>query len=119
MAINIGQNHEMSQESLKAISGEYPKVHAVRTDKRYSKKKTEHNGTRSRHDTSKWHKRTQSPKTCTKCGYSNKHKECPARNSKFNFCHKRGHYEKVCTNKLKTHIVDEMYSTGSSSEDSD
>ena len=37
MATNIGQNHEMSQESLKAISGEDSKVHAVR-DKRYSKK---------------------------------------------------------------------------------
>ena len=52
MALNIGQNHEMSQESLKAISGEDSKVYAVR-DKRYSKKKTEHHGTRSRHDTSK------------------------------------------------------------------
>ena len=52
MALNIGQNHEMSQERLKAISGEDSKVYAVR-DKRYSKKKTEHHGTRSRHDTSK------------------------------------------------------------------
>ncbi|XP_041357629.1 uncharacterized protein LOC121374562 [Gigantopelta aegis] len=113
MAINIGQNHEMSQESLKAINDEDPKVHTVR-DKRYSKKKTEKHGSRSRLGTSKWHKQTPSPKACTKCGYSNIHKECPARNSKCNFCHKRGHYEKVCRNKLKTHIVDEMYSTGSS-----
>ena len=38
MAINIGQNHEMSQESPKSISGEDPKVRAVH-DKRYLKRR--------------------------------------------------------------------------------
>lgn len=110
-AIQIGQNHEASQESMKVIDSrvdEDPKVHAVH-DKRRGR------GRRAPTKPAAAAK-GQAQKNCGRCGYPNTHEHCPAANSTCGYCKKQGHWSKVCRNKMKkgssqqkpTHIVEDM-----------
>ena len=111
-AIQIGQNHEASQESMRVIDArvdEDPKVHTVQTKSR------NHRGRQGKPAAAEAARKTAQA-NCGRCGYSNSHESCPAYNSTCGYCRKRGHWSKMCGNKAKrghkqpkaTHAVEEM-----------
>ena len=91
MAIEIGQNYETAQESMKAINGEDAKVHALKFKSGQQRKKDKSRPQHKPPSQSKMRK-------CNRCGYD-KHKKsdkCPAINEECGFCHKRNHFAIVC-----------------------
>jgi hypothetical protein len=103
-AIQIGQNQEAAQESMRAIavsSGEDSKVQAIYNPKNYkrTKARTPVPAKERYKDTG-----TSKDKMCGYCGYDPsdpRHKTCPARRSICNFCSGKGHFEKVCRKKAR------------------
>ena len=111
-AIQIGQNHEASQESMRVIDArvdEDLKVHTVQTKSR------NHRGRQGK-PAAAAAARKAAQTNCGRCGYPNSHESCPAYNSTCGYCRKRGHWSKMCRNKAKrghkqpkaTHAVEEM-----------
>ena len=127
-AIQIGQDYEASQESMKVIDekvDEDPKVHAVRPKQRGNGKRTPQQGAAAASKGRSQRTTPKNPKTegeCGRCGYPNTHELCPARDSICGYCKNKGHWSKKCRfNRMKTrhqggyhrsrqsaHIVDDM-----------
>ena len=118
MAIGIGQNYETSQESMRAIGiNEDPTVHAVNTAKLNALRHS-YNRPQSwfkQHDFK--NKAMHSGNKCMKCGYDCNHAHCPVKDSKCNYCRKKGHFAVMCHRKASTHVVEEM--CGSEESDND
>ena len=112
MAVGIGQNYETSQESMRSIGiDEDPTVHTVNTGSRA--KSNAHRRLYNRpqswfkqHDFKK--KAMHSDNKCMKCGYDCNHAHCPAKDSKCNYCRKKGHFSAMCHRKASAHTVEEM-----------
>ncbi len=96
-AVAIGQNHETSQESLKIIGvDEDPKVMVVNS-RRQRRQNPKHSKQRDKSDSRrKDEDRSHKSQNCGKCGYDRSHARCPAKDSKCNICHKKGHFAAVC-----------------------
>ena len=111
-AIQIGQNYETAIDSMKTIANEDARVNAVKTSRRQVMKTT--------------HQRPQdkSKGLCGHCGYSNAHKECPAKGKACKNCQKTGHFASVCRSKVKfkkkveskTYLVEEQAPLSSDEE---
>ena len=112
MAIGIGQNYETSQESMRAIgTDEDPTIHAVNTGSRAKSNVPERssNTPQSRfkqHDLKK--KAMHSDNKCMTCGYDHNHVRCPAKDSKCNYCRKKGHFAAMSRRKESAHMVEGM-----------
>ena len=87
-AIQIGQNYETSQESLKLIGrvDEDAKVNQVRSGK-------------SSAHTPRTPRKEDTEKKCGRCGYPSSHTTCPAVGEEYYNCHKKGNFGGVCRSK--------------------
>ena len=85
-AITIGRNHEISQSSMRDITGEDSSVNLV--NKPLNKNKHMSRPTYQ----------SQGKRLCNKCGYtySDRHERCPAKDATCNYCNNRGHFISVC-----------------------
>ena len=114
MAIDIGQNYETSQGSMRAIGiDKDPIVHAVNTAKSNTPRRS-YSRPKSRFKQHGFKKKAPDTK-CVKCGYDHNHAHCPAKESNCNYCCKKGYFTAMCRRKACVHIVEEM--CGSENDD--
>ena len=132
-AIEIGQNYEVQQDSMKAIKGEDSKVHAISSQRKkarptnkskqasYGSNRESRNNNRKSTSTDRYkpQRRDKTPRRddarsqkCMKCGYGKhkRHETCPAQNERCSYCHGRNHFASVCFKKSSAHHVDEYES---------
>ena len=116
MAISIRQNYETSQESMR------PKVHVVnirgRGKLRIPGRSRNWSQSRFYRDSAKNKVKNPQQQKCRKCGYNRMHERCPAKDSKCNYCHKKGHFASMCRNNAGSHIVEDMCGFQQSDDDS-
>ena len=95
MVIGIGQNCETSQASMRQIMQLTPEVEPNRKhlDARVAGLSP---GSRRKRN------------KCMKCGYDRNHARCPAKDSKCNYCRKKGNFAAMCRRKASTYMVEEM-----------
>ena len=111
-ALEIGRNHELSLQSMQAISEEDSQVKFVRgrSDRRKPDKKT---------PASRKARRSDESEKCPRCGYGYHIKaNCPARNEKCAKCRKKGHFSRVCKG-YKTKVVYEEEDTSEEESEDD
>ena len=93
MAIQIGQNHEAWQESLKVIDAKVDEDSKVNAARGNHKRNARHTTTAAKDVEVKGQ---AAKKDCSRCGYPSTHDHCPAENSKCGYCKKQGHWSKFC-----------------------
>ena len=126
MAINLGQNHEVSHESMKVINEEDSKVNVVKHNISKNGQKNRDRKYEDREMSKSWHKShfkkrekiDISSARCPRCGYKPNHpkSKCPARDEVCRTCKLKGHYAKVCRN--KTYNIEEVSTYSSDESDS-
>ena len=105
VAIGIGQNYETSQESMRAIGfDEDPTVHSVNTG---SRDKSNAPG-RSRNRPQSRFKQPDFKKKAMHSDNKCNHAHCPAKDSKCNYCRKKGHFAAVRRRKASANVVEEI-----------
>ena len=120
-AVSIGQNHEITQETQKAIEGdEDAKVHTVR------EKRKEHQKWKKQSSKKKEYRRRKPQSKgknleCLHCGFKPNHARdnCPAMNEQCRICKKKGHFSTKCRNAETMHRVDEVNSDSDSDSSAD
>jgi hypothetical protein len=124
-AIQITQNHELSQEQLKSMENATQEVHAVAARGRSSHRRkfgtprqgtvsesrpsggANHSGQRSL--TIYSNEASEKP-TCPNCGYKHTKKDkCPAQGQTCKLCSKPNHFAKVCRSARKGHEIYEPW----------
>ena len=102
---------------MRSISiNEDPAVHAVNIGSRAksnapSRSSNRHQSRIKQHDFKK------KDNKCMTCGYDRDHARCPAKDSKCNYCRKKGHFAAMRRRKVSAHMVEEMCGSEESDDD--
>ena len=100
-AIQIGQNFEVAQDSLRAINKE-SEVHSLQHKSKDKKSFKAHQKPQERPKlTGKGNQK------CSRCGYNRSHKSCPAEGKKCAKCGKFNHFAAVCRSQKAANAIKE------------